>query len=48
MADVIVLALVLILAVLSVRYLVKEQKKGTKCLGCPMASTCAKKKTGCK
>ncbi len=48
MIDIIVLMIVLVLVVLAVSYLVKEQKKGTKCLGCPMAATCAKNKKNCK
>ncbi|MBR5289959.1 MAG: FeoB-associated Cys-rich membrane protein [Erysipelotrichaceae bacterium] len=48
MTDIIVLAVVVGLVVLAVVRLVNEQKKGSKCLGCPMASTCAKKKTSCK
>ena len=47
MADILILVIVLALVVLAVRYLIKEQKKGTKCLGCPMAATCAKKKKSC-
>jgi hypothetical protein len=47
MADMLLLVIVLTLIVLAVRYLIKEQKKGSKCLGCPMAATCAKKKNSC-
>ena len=40
MATVIaVIALVLIIF-FAVRYIVKEKKKGTKCIGCPMAGQC--------
>ena len=42
MATVIaVIALVLIIF-FAVRYIVKEKKKGTKCIGCPMAGQCEK------
>ena len=47
MVDMLLLVIVLTLIVLAVRYLIKEQKKGSKCLGCPMAATCAKKKNSC-
>jgi len=48
MTDIIVLAVVVGLVFVAVVHLVSEQKKGSKCLGCPMASTCAKKKNSCK
>ena len=35
------LALVLIVS-LAVRYIVREKKKGTKCIGCPYAGSCTK------
>ena len=35
------LALVLILF-LAIRYIVKEKKKGAKCIGCPYAGSCEK------
>lgn len=28
------------------RYIYKEKKKGTRCIGCPMAGDCAKAKAG--
>ena len=39
-----VIALVLIVF-FAVRYIVKEKKKGTKCIGCPMAGQCEKFKS---
>lgn len=48
MTDIIILAVVAGLVIVTVVRLVNEQKKGSKCLGCPMASTCAKKKNSCK
>ena len=36
-----VLALALILF-LAIRYIYKEKKRGTKCIGCPMAGSCEK------
>ena len=40
-----VLALVLILS-LAIRYIVKEKKKGAKCIGCPYSGSCSKSKVG--
>jgi len=37
--SVIVLALIVFFAV---RYIVKEKKRGVRCIGCPAAGTCAK------
>ena len=48
MTDIIILAVVAGLVIVAVVRLMNEQKKGSKCLGCPMASTCAKKKNSCK
>ena len=39
------LALVLILF-LAIRYIIKEKKKGTKCIGCPYSGSCSKSKAG--
>jgi len=40
----IMLGLVLLLIVgVAVLYIVKEKKKGTKCIGCPMAGECKHK-----
>ena len=30
----------------AVAYIIKEKKKGVKCIGCPMAGTCASKNKG--
>ena len=38
-----VLALILFLAI---RYIYKEKKKGTACIGCPYAGSCHKHKAG--
>lgn len=40
MADVIVAIILLIVVALAVGYIVKERKKGVKCIGCPYASKC--------
>jgi hypothetical protein len=38
-------ALVLILY-LAIRYIYKEKKKGTRCIGCPYAGSCQKHQNG--
>ena len=39
----VIAALILIAVVFfAVRYIVKEKKKGTKCIGCPYADSCQK------
>ncbi len=40
-----VIALVLIVF-FAVRYIVKEKKRGVKCIGCPYAGSCEKYKQG--
>ncbi len=40
-----VIALVLILF-FAIRYIIKEKKKGTKCIGCPFAGECQKHQQG--
>lgn len=46
MVDIIVtLVLVLILGG-ALLYIRKEKKRGVKCIGCPAAGTCAKKRSG--
>ena len=51
MADIIVMAVVLICLGAAVIYIVKEKKKGVKCIGCPVAGNCpsqnARKASGC-
>ena len=39
-----IIALIAVVAVvfLAVRYIIKEKKKGTKCIGCPYAGECCK------
>ncbi len=39
----IVVAVVLVIVGLAVWYIVKEKKKGTKCIGCPYAKQCSGK-----
>ncbi len=43
MADLIVGAVLVILVGAAIAYIIKEKKKGTVCIGCPAAGTCASK-----
>ena len=41
--DLLVIGIVVILVGCAIAYIIKEKKRGMKCIGCPMAGTCAKK-----
>lgn len=45
LADILILAGVLFIVGIAVRYIRKEKKQG-KCIGCPHAKACAAKKAG--
>ena len=45
-ADIIVSIILLVVVGGAVYYIYKEKKKGTKCIGCPMAGNCAKHRNG--
>jgi hypothetical protein len=42
MADLIAIAVIVLILGLAIRYIYKEKKKGTHCIGCPMAGSCHK------
>lgn len=46
MADFITLAVILLIVGAAIIYIRKEKKKGTVCIGCPSAGTCAHAKNG--
>lgn len=46
MATVVAVIALIVIVFFAVRYIVKEKKKGTKCIGCPMAGQCEKFKSG--
>ena len=46
MADMITLAIVLLIVAAAVAYIVKEKKKGTVCIGCSSAGSCPHAKNG--
>ena len=43
MADFVIAIVLLIVVGAAIAYIVKEKKKGTVCIGCPNAGTCAGK-----
>lgn len=47
MADIIVLAVVGLIAGSAAGYIWKQKKKGVKCIGCPDAPTCGGHCAGC-
>ena len=50
LTNLIIIAVLIIIVGASIYYIVKEKKKGTVCIGCPHAGTCASKKganSGC-
>ncbi len=40
MADFVVVAAIIIVVGAAIIYIIKEKKRGTKCIGCPAAGTC--------
>lgn len=46
MADVIVIMIIVLIVGVAVGYIVKEKKRGTKCIGCPAASSCPSANAG--
>ncbi len=49
LANIVATLIILGIVGYAVRYIYKEKKKGTRCIGCPMAGNCAKAKAqmGC-
>ncbi len=43
MGNLIVVGIILVLIVAAVLYIWKQKKKGTRCIGCPLAGCCSKK-----
>ena len=44
MIDIIVIPIICVVVGLAVGFIIKEKKRGKKCIGCPYASSC---KSGC-
>ena len=47
MADLLVIVVVAVLLGAAIRYIVKEKKRGTRCIGCADAGNCMKQNSGC-
>ena len=45
--DILVIAILFIIVLSIATYLIVARKRGQKCIGCPYAKECAKKKSGC-
>ncbi len=43
MIDIIIIASVLLVITAASLYIIKQKKKGKKCIGCPYAGECSKK-----
>ncbi|MBO5994029.1 MAG: FeoB-associated Cys-rich membrane protein [Firmicutes bacterium] len=41
-ATIIAIIAVVVILFLAIRYIVREKKRGVKCIGCPMAGSCTK------
>ena len=46
MANVVAALAVILIVGAAVYYIYKEKKKGTRCIGCPVAGSCSKHKSG--
>lgn len=46
MTNLIVMIVVLVVIGTAVAYIIKEKKRGVKCIGCPSAGTCPNSKKG--
>ena len=46
MTDIIVIAVVVVIAFFAVRYIVRAKKSGKKCIGCPNSEACRAAKNG--
>lgn len=44
MADYIIAGIIILVVIAAVAYIVKEKKRGVKCIGCPMAGQCTQHK----
>lgn len=41
MVDFLIIAIVFIVLAVAIVHIIKEKKKGTRCIGCPAAGTCS-------
>ncbi len=45
MKDIIAIIIILVILGLALTYIIRQKKKGVKCIGCPSGKTCASKKS---
>lgn len=48
MIDLIVIIILVIVIGSAVGYIIKQKKRGVKCIGCPAGATCGKKQCNCQ
>ena len=50
MKDILIILAVLVILALALGYVIREKKKGTKCIGCPSGGNCAgcAERNGCQ
>ncbi len=41
-ANIVLVAILFVIVFFAVRYIVKQKKRGARCIGCPVAGTCTK------
>ena len=46
MADIIIIAVIAVVVGIAVAYIIREKKRGVKCIGCSSAGTCARRHSG--
>ena len=42
MATIIAVIAIVVILFLAIRYIIREKRRGVKCIGCPMAGSCTK------
>ena len=47
MKNVVAILVIALILALAITYIVRQKKKGIKCIGCPSAKTCLHKGKGC-
>ncbi len=47
MKEALIMIVLIIIVTCSIMYIIKQKKKGNKCIGCPFSATCQKNKNNC-
>ncbi len=45
MDDFLLIAVIVVIIIIASAYIIKQKRKGTKCIGCPYANECGSKNT---